>query len=92
MARGRKPGAQKTGGRQKGTPNKLSSDIREVIKAAFDEAGGKEYLVTLSKSDPRTFLTLVGKIVPTAITGGDEDDAPIKQVIEFTWGASKGSG
>jgi hypothetical protein len=83
MAKGKK-----TGGRSKGTPNKFTGDVKEAIAAAFGEAGGKDYLVELAKSDPRTFCALVGKIVPMAV-GGDPDGEPVK--IEFSWAASKGS-
>jgi hypothetical protein len=30
------PGAPKTGGREKGTPNKLTADVRAMILAALD--------------------------------------------------------
>ena len=59
-------GSTKTGGRQKGTPNKFTGDAKAAIAAAFDEVGGKDYLVALAKSDPRTFCSLVAKIVPAA--------------------------
>lgn len=32
MAQGRKKGSPKTGGRQKGTPNKVSAPLKELIK------------------------------------------------------------
>lgn len=42
---GRKPGTPKTGGRQKGTPNRLTSDVKAMILEALDKAGGVSYLV-----------------------------------------------
>lgn len=38
-------GQPKTGGRQKGTPNKLSGDVKAMVLAALDEAGGVAYLL-----------------------------------------------
>jgi hypothetical protein len=76
-------GAPKTGGRKKGVPNKLTTDVRNAINEAFDRAGGIDYLVNLATSDPRTFCTLLGKIVPTQIAG--DEDAPIKHVLEVSW-------
>lgn len=69
-------GSPKTGGRQKGSLNKIKLEVKEAIAAAFDEVGGKDYLVALAESDPRTFCTLVGKVVPMAV-GGDPDN-PIR--------------
>lgn len=88
MARGSKPG-ERRGGRQRGVPNKLTGDVKEAIAAAFAEVGAKDYLVKLAESDPRTFCALVGKLVPTTVSG-DPEGTPIKQVVEFAWAASKG--
>ena len=35
-----KPGHAKAGGRQKGTPNKVTTSLREAIMHAFDTVGG----------------------------------------------------
>ena len=52
---GRPEGLPKTGGRQTGTPNKLT---------AFDKAGGEDYLVRIAKDGPRTFCALLGRVLP----------------------------
>lgn len=43
---GRKPGTPKTGGRQKGTPNKVSADVKQMVLEALGKAGGAQYLLT----------------------------------------------
>jgi hypothetical protein len=43
---GRKPGSPKTGGRKKGTPNKLTADVKAMVLEALDRAGGVSYLLT----------------------------------------------
>jgi hypothetical protein len=58
---------QKTGGRQKGTPNKITADIRQAIMNALDRAGGEDYLLNLAQTDPRVFVTLLAKTVPTNV-------------------------
>lgn len=68
---GRKPGTKKTGGRTKGTPNKLSSTVKNMVLAALDKAGGEKYLLEQAKSNPTAFLTLIGKVLPTEISGPD---------------------
>ena len=47
---GRRPGA----GRKKGTPNKLTADVKSAIMQAFNEVGAAEYLRKLARSDPST--------------------------------------
>ncbi len=71
------PGAPKSGGRQTGTPNKIGADVRAMVLAALDQAGGVGYLVAQAHENPKAFLTLVGRIIPTQITGpGDKDLIP----------------
>ena len=59
-----KSGHGKKGGRAKGTPNKATVKVKEAILNAFEEVGGEKYLVGVAKSDPRTFCTLLGKVMP----------------------------
>jgi len=57
----------KTGGRTKGTPNKTTAEMREAIIQAFHEAGGVDYLVRVANDDPRTFLGLLGRVLPKEV-------------------------
>lgn len=68
-------GAPKTGGRKKGTPNRFTTTIRQAIIASFHEVGGQKWLVKLAKSDPKSYAQLLGKAMPTEISG--VDGAPI---------------
>ena len=58
---------RKTGGRTKGTPNKTTSEMRDAIIQAFHEAGGVDYLVRVASDDPRTFLGLLGRVLPKEV-------------------------
>lgn len=67
---GSNPG-ERRGGRGKGTPNKLSGDVKAMILAALDAAGGTEYLLHQSGKNPVAFMSLLGKLLPTQLTGKD---------------------
>ena len=69
----------KTGGRQPGTPNKITTAVRDAILNAFQEVGGESYLTSVAKDDPRTFCTLLGKVLPTQIS----NEVPTK--LEISW-------
>jgi hypothetical protein len=69
---GRKPGTPKTGGRQKGTPNKLTADVKAMVLSALDKAGGVDYLLNQATTNPTAFMTLVGKVLPLTLEGGDK--------------------
>ena len=60
-------------GRPKGSVNKTTVEVKAMVLAALDGAGGIDYLVQRAQ-DPRTasaFLTLVGKVLPLQVTGAD---------------------
>ena len=59
----------KTGGRTKGTPNKTTKALKEMILGALDQAGGESYLLQQARENPNAFLTLVGKVLPTTLAG-----------------------
>lgn len=59
---------EKTGGRKKGTPNKTTVQVKEAILAAFEELGGAEYLIAVGEEDHKTFIALLGKLVPLEAT------------------------
>jgi hypothetical protein len=66
----------KTGGRTKGTPNRLTSDVKAMILGALTKVGGEEYLVEQAAENPAAFLTLVGKVLPLQLSG--DADNPIE--------------
>ena len=76
---GRPKGTPKTGGRKKGTPNKISSALKEAILEAAEQAGGEHgtvgYLVVQAHANPTAFMSLLGKVLPTTLTGGTERPA-----------------
>lgn len=63
----RKKGSQKTGGRQRGSQNKHTAELKEMIRNALDSAGGQDYLEKQAKDNPTAFLTLIGKIIPSEV-------------------------
>lgn len=75
---------KKTGGRQKGSQNKVTIAVKEMVIAALDKAGGIDYLVAQSSSNPNAFLSLVGRVIPTQLTG--DPNAPIMTRIELVDG------
>ena len=61
---GRVKGTPKTGGRRKGTPNKVTAELKEMITAALDEADGVKYFVRVADEHPAVFCALLGRMLP----------------------------
>jgi hypothetical protein len=61
----------KTGGRQKGTPNKTTQDVREAILAVADGLGGVDGLLSWAQKDEtneRIFWSQIyTKVMPTQV-------------------------
>lgn len=76
---------RKTGGRQKGVPNKLTADLKSMILGALDDAGGREYLQRQADANPAAFMTLIGKVLPLQVTGAN--DGPVIIVTGVKRGA-----
>ena len=63
------PTRKKTGGRKAGVPNKVNGQIKDMICEALNNVGGVAYLERQAEENPKAFLTLVAKVMPTQITG-----------------------
>jgi hypothetical protein len=64
----------KTGGRQKGTPNKITAFLKDAILQAAEAAhdgGTVGYLTEQANANPAAFMTLLGKVLPMQVEGGE---------------------
>jgi hypothetical protein len=75
---GAKPG-ERRGGRQKGTPNKINSDIKAMILGALSAKGGQKYFEEQADLNPSAFMGLVGKVLPTTLA--NDPNAPFSITI-----------
>jgi hypothetical protein len=76
-------------GRPKGSPNKITGDIKKMLLAALDAKGGQKYLERQAEENPTAFMTLLGKVIPTQLSG-DDAGGPVK--LEVTWLTATPSG
>jgi hypothetical protein len=73
-------GHPRWGGRQRGTPNKVTAAAREAIELAFDNIGGVPALTEWAKQNQDAFYTRVWpRILPHQFAGHDAE--PITVVI-----------
>lgn len=74
-------GHARYGGRKKGTPNKNTAEVKEMILKALSNKGGIKYLERQADENPTAFMTLVGKVLPMQVTG--QDGGPVQTVHEI---------
>lgn len=54
-------------GRPPGMQNKLTVELRDMVRQALDQAGGIDYLARQAEENPGPFLALVGKVIPSEL-------------------------
>ena len=80
--KGQSGGRREGSGRKKGVPNKVTALLKDQILQALDELGGVAYLVTLARDNPNAFSALLGRILPTQVTG--PNDGPVQISVAET--------
>lgn len=81
-----KKGAKKVGGRQKGTCNKFSKDVRQMVLNALNGAhpeGGEAWLKKQAEDNPIAFLQIVGKIIPAEIKASVKEKITV-EIVKFS--------
>lgn len=69
-------------GRKKGSANKNTKELKDMILQALSEAGGVEYLKKQAVDTPGPFLALIGKVLPMAVTGADGGPVVV-EIVKF---------
>lgn len=82
MARGGSKPGERRGGRQRGTPNKTTAEVKAAIERAFEDIGGVPALVAWAEANPTLFyLHLFPKLLPLQVHHAGRDGGR----IEVSW-------
>lgn len=68
-------------GRPKGSTNKATAALKDMILKALDENGGADYLAIQARQNPAAFMTLLGKVLPMTVAG--DPDNPLKTITRI---------
>lgn len=74
--------ANLTGGSRKGIPNKVTGDVKAMVLAALEGAGGVAYLQRQAGENPAAFMTLLGKVLPLQVSGAN-GEALVIELVRF---------
>ena len=67
--RSRNGGKRRGAGRKLGTPNRLTKDLKELIRGALDAVGGQAYLEKVAREHPQVFCALLARVLPLQHAG-----------------------
>lgn len=74
----------KTGGRKKGTPNKVSADIQAMMLASLNDGdGGKAYFIEQKRENPTAYMTMISKLLPKQVEAQIEHSGEIFSSVEI---------
>lgn len=58
---------KKTGGRKKGTPNKVQRTVRESLVSVYERLGGDDAMLSWASENPEEFYRHWIKMLPTEV-------------------------
>ena len=67
------PGKPKTGGRLPGTPNRLTTAMREAVLCVYEGLGGHAAFLQWAKENPTEFYRIAARLIPGEF-GEKKDD------------------
>ena len=57
----------KTGGRTKGTPNKITAAFKDAVKTVYEDIGGNGAFAAWAKDNPGEFYRIAARLIPTEV-------------------------
>ena len=76
-------GQPKSGGRKKGTPNRVTGEVRAMLLQALEDEGGVDYLREMARKQPVAFLSLVARLIPSELRAS-VDETVVLQLRDYT--------
>jgi hypothetical protein len=71
-------------GRPKGSPNKITANLKAMILNSLDRVGGEEYLAKLAIENSSAYAGLLGKILPAVLAADADSKGGAELRMTFT--------
>ena len=73
-------GTPKTGGRQIGTPNRLTGAFRNAVRIVYDSLGGHAAFLKWAKKNPTEYYRIASRLIPGEMQENSRD-ASIRVIV-----------
>ncbi len=74
---------QKTGGRQVGTPNKVTTIFKDAVRTVYENIGGHTAFAAWAKEHPTDFYKIAARLIPTK-TASKQDTNLTIEIVKFS--------
>lgn len=61
----------KSGGRQAGTPNKVTAAFKDAVRFVYDDIGGNAAFAAWARKNETEFYKIAARLIPTEIAARD---------------------
>ena len=62
---------RKTGGRKRGTPNKITTAFKDAVRIVYDDLGGHSAFTEWARENPGDFYKICARLIPGEIASRD---------------------
>lgn len=80
----------KTGGRQRGTPNKVTAAFKDAVRTVYDTIGGHQAFAEWARGNPSDFYRIAARLIPTEIASRESSGVTVV-ISRFDQGAGSPS-
>jgi hypothetical protein len=84
FAKGGHGGPRAGAGRPKGSPNKVTANLKAMLLDSLDQVGGTEYLAKLAIENSSAYAGLLGKILPSVLAADLDSSGRAELKMTFT--------
>jgi hypothetical protein len=81
------PGKSKTGGRQPGVPNRLTTAFREAVQIVYEGLGGHAAFLQWARENPTEFYRIASRLVPAEMRD-DGGNRKVTVIVDRSCGAN----
>jgi hypothetical protein len=74
---------KKTGGRQVGTPNKVTTIFKDAVRTVYEDIGGHAAFANWAKEHPTDFYRIAARLIPTETTSKEDTNLTI-EIVKFS--------
>lgn len=67
-------------GKPKGAVSKVPAEIKDMIRGALEDVGGRSYLMRQAELNPMAFMGLIGKIIPKDVNNTISGELSITKI------------